>query len=143
MTAARAISPGYSLVELLVVLAIMALVVLVAFPAANSTVERMTLSADARTLTTELRALRSTALDRQTDIVLQSAAQGLVPSQGKAIRLSPGTNIEITQGGGSESAFVLRWDGTAAGAITLRRGSASLRIAVDRLTGRFAVGAEP
>lgn len=142
MTAARAISPGYSLVELLVVLAIMALVVLVALPAASSTVERMALSADARTLTTALRALRTTALDRQSDIVLQATAQGLVSSQGKAIQLSPGTSIEM-QGGGSEGAFVLRWDGTAAGAVTLRRGNASLRIAVDRLTGRFAVGAEP
>jgi prepilin-type N-terminal cleavage/methylation domain-containing protein len=142
MNARRAISPGYSLVELLVVLAIMALVVLVAVPAASSTVERMTLSADARTLTTELRALRTIALDRQTDIVLTAGAGGLVPSQGRAITLSSGTTVEIAQTG-SEHAFVLRWDGTASGALTLRRGDASLRIAVDRLTGRLAVGAVP
>jgi prepilin-type N-terminal cleavage/methylation domain-containing protein len=142
MNAARAISPGYSLVELLVVLAIMALVVLVAIPAASSTVERMTLSADARTLTTELRALRTTALDRQTDIVLTAGVEGLVPSQGEAIQLSSGTIVEIAQAG-SESAFVLRWDGTASGALTLRRGNASLRVEVDRLTGRLAVWGTP
>jgi prepilin-type N-terminal cleavage/methylation domain-containing protein len=142
MNVPRAMSPGYSLVELLVVLAIMALVVLVAIPAASSTIERMTLSADARTLTTELRVLRTIALDRQTDIVLTAGAEGLVPSQGEAIQLSSGTTVEIDQAG-SDSAFVLRWDGTASGAVTLRRGDASLRVAVDRLTGRLAVGAMP
>ncbi|MBL8780216.1 MAG: prepilin-type N-terminal cleavage/methylation domain-containing protein [Alphaproteobacteria bacterium] len=139
MNAPRATSPGYSLVELLVVLAIMALVVLVAVPTASSTIERMTLSADARTLTTELRALRTIALDRQTDIVVTAGAGGLVSSQGAAIALSSGTAIEIAPNG-SESAVVLRWDGTASGAVTLRRGRASMRIAVDRLTGRLAVG---
>jgi prepilin-type N-terminal cleavage/methylation domain-containing protein len=142
MNPTRAASPGYSLVELLVVLAIVALVVLVAVPAASSTIERMTLRADARTLTTELRALRTIALDRQTDIVVTAGAGGMVSSQGAAIHLSSGTTVEIAQAG-SENAFVLRWDGTASGAVTLRRGDALLRIVVDRLTGRFAVGAAP
>ena len=142
MKVARGTSPGYSLVELLVVLAIMSLIVLVAVPAASSTVERMTLSADARTLTTNLRALRTIALDRQTDIVLTATANGLTPSQGPAIELSSGTAIEIAQLG-SDRRFVLRWDGTASGAITLSRGESSLRVAVDRLTGRVAVGAVP
>lgn len=142
MNGARGTSPGYSLVELLVVLAIMSLIVLVAVPAASSTVERMTLSADARTLATRLRALRTVALDRQTDIVLTATTDGLAPSQGPAIELSSGTAIEIAQGG-TDRRFVLRWDGTASGAITLTRGESSLRIAVDRLTGRLAVGAAP
>lgn len=142
MKVARGTSPGYSLVELLVVLAIMSLIVLVAVPAASSTVERMTLSADARTLTTNLRALRTIALDRQTDIVLTATASGLAPSQGPAIELSSGTAIEIAQLG-ADRRFVLRWDGTASGVITLTRGESSLRIAVDRLTGRLAVGPVP
>jgi hypothetical protein len=116
--------------------------VLVAVPAASSTVERMTLSADARTLTTSLRALRAVALDRQTDIVVTAANGGLAASQGPAIELSSGTAVDIAQIG-TERRLILRWDGTASGAITLSRGDASLRITVDRLTGRFAVGAAP
>jgi len=142
MHGARGTSPGYSLVELLVVLAIMSLIVLVAVPAASSTVERMTLSADARTLTTNLRALRAIALDRQTDIVVTATAGGLTPSQGSAIELSSGTAVDIAQLG-TDQRFILRWDGTASGAITLTRGESSLRITVDRLTGRLAVGAAP
>jgi len=142
MHGARSTSPGYSLVELLVVLAIMSLIVLVAVPAASSTVERMTLSADARTLTTSLRAWRTIALDRQTDIVVTATAGGLTPSQGPAIELSSGTVVDIAQLG-TERRFILRWDGTASGAITLTRGESSLRITVDRLTGRLAVRAAP
>jgi len=142
MNRPRRTSPGYSLVELLVVLAIMSLIVLVAVPAASSTVERMTLSADARTLTTSLRALRTIALDRQTDIVVTLTAGGLAPSQGPAIGLSSGTAVDIAQLG-TDRRFILRWDGTASGAITLTRGESSLRITVDRLTGRLAVGAAP
>ncbi|MDZ4867790.1 MAG: prepilin-type N-terminal cleavage/methylation domain-containing protein [Alphaproteobacteria bacterium] len=142
MNGAHSTSPGYSLVELLVVLAIMSLIVLVAVPAASSTVERMTLSADARTLTTNLRALRTIALDRQTDIVVTATAGGVTPSQGPAIELSSGTAVDIAQLG-TDRRFILRWDGTASGVITLTRGESSLRITVDRLTGRLAVGAAP
>lgn len=131
-------SPGYSLVELLIALAIMSLIVLIAVPATSSTIDRMTLSADARTLTTELRALRAVALDRQTDIALASTGRGLSASQGPGIELSAGTAVEVAQAG-PDRRFVLRWDGTASGAITLTRGGSELRVVVDRLTGRLAV----
>lgn len=138
MGGAPEMSPGYSLIELLVVLAIMSLVLMVAVPAATATVERTTLSADARALTTALRTLRTAALDRQTDIVLTttSAGHALATSQGASIRLSSGTAIEIA---GNDRRFLLRWDGTASGTIDLRRGDASVRVTADRLTGRFAV----
>lgn len=131
-------SPGYSLIEMLVALAIMSLVLVVALPAMTATIQGMTLSADARTLTTQLRALRTAALDRQTDIALVATNRGLATSQGAAIELSPGTSVEIAQVG-HDKRFVLRWDGTASGAIMLARGGSVLRIAVDRLTGRLSV----
>lgn len=131
-------SPGYSLVEMLIALAIMALIVLVAVPATSSTIDRMTLSADARTLTTGLRALRAVALDRQTDITLTSTGRGLSASHGSGIELSAGTAVDVVQVG-RDRRFVLRWDGTANGAITLTRGSSELRVVVDRLTGRLSV----
>ena len=134
MTGARGISAGYSLVELLVVLAIMSLIVLVAVPAASATVERMTLSADARELTTALRTLRAQALDRQTDIAVSPTNAGnvLVTSSGAPIALSSGTAVETSR-------VVLHWDGTITGAIRLTRGASTLRVSADRLTGRLAV----
>jgi prepilin-type N-terminal cleavage/methylation domain-containing protein len=134
MRGVRGISAGYSLVELLVVLAIMSLIVLVAIPAASSTVERMTLSADARALTTELRVLRTAAMDRQTDVAVTAtnAAHILGTSAGAPIELSSGTAAEVSH-------FTLHWDGTATGAIQLKRGDSIVRVSVDRLTGRLAV----
>lgn len=131
-------SPGYSLVEVLVVLAIMSLIALVAVPAATATLERMTLTADARTLATELRALRTIALDRQTDIVIAEGPGGLAVSRGGVIALSSATRVELL-GTGSAKRFVLRWDGTSSGVVTLSRGAAKLRLTADQLTGRFTI----
>ena len=52
---------GYSLLELIVVLGIMALVIVVATPTVQASVERMTLRSDARTVMTALRRLRAVA----------------------------------------------------------------------------------
>jgi prepilin-type N-terminal cleavage/methylation domain-containing protein len=134
----RNTSAGYSLVELLVVLAIISLILLVALPAGGSAVERMTLSADARALADDLRALRTRALDQQTDIVVtrERDTSLLVTSEGRRLGLSVGTDAAIVSGDGR---FTLRWNGTASGAIWLTRGPSSVRLNADQLTGRIAL----
>ena len=67
---------GYSLLEVLIVLAIAAVIAVAAAPAIGSTVERMALRSDVRNVTTELRRLRDTALDRQADIIITVAGDG-------------------------------------------------------------------
>ena len=133
---------GYTLLELLVVLAIMSLIAVVAIPAVGGSLERMTLSSDARALTMQLRMLREDALDRQVDISVAasgSAENVLSVSNGNAIALASGTHAEIAAAPGTPPRFAIAWDGTMTGTIRLTRGNASARIAADRLTGRLSV----
>jgi prepilin-type N-terminal cleavage/methylation domain-containing protein len=123
---------GYSLIEMIVALGIMALIVIVATPAVQASVDRMTLRADTRALMTELRRLREEALDSQTDITLAvagSAPNELQVSDGSVIALSPGTGI------GAEN-VIIAWDGTIRGQLTLARGTAEASVTADPLTGR-------
>lgn len=132
---------GYSLLELMVALAIMGLIIAVAAPAVGASVERMTLRSDARAVTQELRRLRERALDRQTDIVVTasgSAANALAASDGSALTLASGTQVEIVPTRrGLPAQLRVSWDGRIMGAVRVSRGAASSRIAADRLTGRL------
>lgn len=126
---------GYSLLELTVVLAIMALVVAVAMPAVGASLERMTVQSDARALMLGLRALRARALDRQVDIaVTVSGVDGNVlnASDGTAIVLAAGTTVAVAP------ELRVTWDGRITGAVRLSRGGARLQITPDRLTGRLS-----
>lgn len=126
---------GYSLLELTVVLAIMALVVAVALPAVGASLERMTVQSDARTLVLGLRALRARALDRQIDIaVTVSGVDGNVlnASDGTAIVLAAGTVVAVAP------ELRVTWDGRITGAVRLSRGDARIQITPDRLTGRLS-----
>ncbi len=126
---------GYSLLELTVVLAIMALVVAVAMPAVGASLERMTVQSDARALMLGLRALRAHALDRQVDIaVTVSGVEGNVlnASDGTAIVLAAGTVVAVAP------ELRVTWDGRITGAVRLSRGAARLQITPDRLTGRLS-----
>jgi prepilin-type N-terminal cleavage/methylation domain-containing protein len=136
MTMARG-QAGYSLLELTVALAIMALVATVALPAAGAVLERMTLQGDARTLSLALRGLRERALDRQTDIAVTVSGRGgnvLDVSDGSAIILASGTVATV------RPALVATWDGRITGAVVLSRGAARVQVRADRLTGRVSVG---
>jgi general secretion pathway protein H len=137
---------GYSLLELLIVLAVMGLIAVVAVPAVAGSVERMTLTSDVRAMTTQLRALRERALDRQVDIAVTvsgSASNVLNITGGEAIALSAGTSIEILVPGASRAAkqITIAWDGTIAGRFRLTRGAAATDITADRVTGRLIVEA--
>ena len=121
----RALSPGYSLLELLVVLAIIGLIATVAVPVVTTSVDRMTLAADARAVATRLRALREDALDQQKEIPV---AIGTLPVSG-------GTVVDATPA----KDFAIGPDGTMPATLRLTRGGASVRIFANRLTGRFSI----
>lgn len=124
--------------ELLVVLAIMALIVVAAAPAIGGTVERMTLRSDVRTLSSELRRLREQALDRQADIALMvssSAGNQLTASDGSAIALASGTRLQILAA--INKRLIIAWDGSISGAVRIVRGRTSADIIAEPLTGRL------
>ncbi len=123
---------GYSLLELIVVLGIMALVIVVATPTVQASVERMTLRSDARTVMTALRRLREEALDQQADLSLSAsggAANEIAVSSGETIALTPGTAVR-TRG------LVIAWDGTISGTLQIMRGDAEMSVTAEPLTGR-------
>lgn len=64
-------SAGYSLLELLVVLAIIALIVAVAVPPLIGGSDRIVLAADARAVATQLRTWRDEALDNQKEVTIR------------------------------------------------------------------------
>lgn len=121
---ARGMTAGYSLLELLVVVAIIGLLAAIAAPAVMASVDRMTLSADARAVVTQLRELRDRALDQQTPVV--------IGERGEAFEVASGTKIETEP----RTGLVVGPDGTMTGVLVLRRGEASVTIVMDRFTGR-------
>lgn len=125
-------APGYSLLELLVVLAIAGLIAAVAVPAAATSLDRMALNADARLLMTQLRLLRVAALDRQEDIVLTASAGVVAASTGASFALSRGASVEV-----EGARFVIGAEGSAGGVLRVSRGGAALRIVAEPLTGRL------
>jgi prepilin-type N-terminal cleavage/methylation domain-containing protein len=131
---------GYSLLELLIVLAIAAMIVVIATPAIQASLDRMTLSADVRTVMTALRRLREEALDRQVDITLSvpgGAASEILVSTGERLGLTAGTVVRAS----STQGVVLTWDGTIWGTLRLARGAREATVAADPLTGRLTGGA--
>ena len=119
---------GYSLLELVVALAIMGLIAAVAAPVVIGGIDRMTLNADARAVATRLRAFRETALDTQSEIAVAPGDFDIAAS----------TRVDLPKGG-----LVIAADGTAGATLQLTRGNATARITVNRLTGRITVENAP
>jgi prepilin-type N-terminal cleavage/methylation domain-containing protein len=127
---------GYSLLELIVALAIAAAIVVIATPAVQASVDRMTLSADVRTVMTALRRLREEASDRQVDITLGApggAGNLIAVSTGETLALTAGTVVRVAPAQG----VVVAWDGTIRGTLRLSRGPREATVAADLLTGRL------
>lgn len=136
---------GYSLLEVMIVLAIAAVVMLAAAPAISSTVERMTLRSDVRSVTTELRRLRDAALDRQADVILTVGGNGaLVASDGTIIPLAAGTVVQIVPASAATkpARLVIAWNGAISGGLRLARGQSVASIAAEPLTGRLLTQGE-
>ena len=119
---------GYSLLELVVALAIIALIAAVAAPVIVGSLDRMTLTSDARAIATHVRALRETALDEQKEIVVTA---GDLP-------LSAGTEIEIPA-----KKLIIASDGTAGARLHLSRNGSAVDVVINRLTGRITIEDAP
>lgn len=139
----RSASAGYSLLELMVVLAIMSLIVVVAIPYSAGTVEKFSLASDTRQVATGLRAWRQRAVDMQRDIavaVTTEPAVTLKTSEGDVLALSSGTTASVFAPA-NRTTVVLSWDGSISGTIVLARGGKSSRVFADKLNGPIRVEA--
>lgn len=121
---------GYSLLELMVVLAIMAIVATAGLPLASRALDRLSLEGDARLVASGVRQLRETAMDLQKDVSLQvrgSGSRELVSSDGRRIALSASTSVEILTDA-PDGRMLIGWDGNVSGVIVLSNGSRKLRL---------------
>jgi general secretion pathway protein H len=127
---------GFTLLELLVVLAIATLMVAIAAPFTVRTIERAELGADARELAGDLRALRQRAIDQHRPLFFTGRSETLWPEHG-------GTALHravlVPQGGGK--ALVFYPDGTSSGGVfRLDEGGRSAEVHVAWLSGAISVG---
>ncbi len=139
-------SAGYSMLELLIVLAIMSLILVIAIPATSGSLQRLTLSSDARFVASALRSLREQAADQQSEIILTVSpgrSDVLMASNGTEVPLAWGTSAQIVSRDNRDHRLTLSWDGSVSGMITLTRGGSSIRISADRLTGRLILQGVP
>jgi prepilin-type N-terminal cleavage/methylation domain-containing protein len=134
---------GYTLLELLVVLAILALVMAVGLPAAVRALDRAGIESDARLTAARLKALRTVAMDLQQDLRLTVAREApgrLVSSDGRSLELGPGSTARI-EGGGSDNALVLGWDGSVSGRLVISRGTRQLQLHQREAYGAIVIEA--
>jgi len=123
-------SAGYSMLELMVVLAIMAIVATAGVPYAFRAADRLTLEGDARLVASKMRLLREAAMDRQKDISVSVSpvrANELQTSEGDTIRLSEGTSASIVTDT-PDRRMLVGWDGSVSGVLVLSDGSRKLRL---------------
>lgn len=127
---------GYSLLELMVVLAIIAVVMTAGLPYAFGSLERLSLESDARRLAGSLRGMRALAMDLQKDVILTvpaGAGDLIVSSEGDSIRLSPGITVRVEAPGAGQGVpeagrLVVGWDGSLSGSLRLDSGDRRLRV---------------
>jgi len=130
-------SCGFTLLELLVVLAITGLMISIAMPFTVRTIENAELRADAREVVSDLRQLRQRAIDRQEAIEVTSLSENAWPQAGRAVRHRARFVAE-----GRARTLVFYPDGTSSGGtLRLREGSRSVDVNVAWLSG--AITSEP
>ena len=139
-------NPGFTLVELLVVLAMIALLVALARPMYGAAVPGARVRADVLGLATSLRQSRNRAISSGKTVVVLFDTAGTRFSIGHVVEnLSKSTQLKATQRGtaGPEDAIVrLEFypDGSSTGAsIELSNATVAYQLDVDWLTGRIRV----
>lgn len=143
---ARRFSPGFTLVELLVVLAMIALLVTLARPMYSAAVPGAKLRAEVLELATNLRQSRHRAITSGQVIVVRFDTEASSYTIADAItQLSASTRLKSllpAAGRGDEKVVQLEFhpDGSSTGAsVTLAGSTAAFRLDVDWLTGRIRV----
>ncbi len=129
-------SDGYTLLELLVVMAILSTLAAVAIPVASRSVESAMLNSDVRETVVELRRLESEAVARQTTISVSQGKEGTLSfSTGESWTVPSGSVIALTS---PRVSFYP--DGTSGGgALEVSRGGDNITIAVAWLSGDVEV----
>lgn len=136
----RSSAAGYSLLEMLVVLAILGLIAALAVPPIGASIDRMRLSDDTRILSDALRQMREVALNEQRDTNLTIAANTVRASTGERWTLGGGTTVEFVAPEGAPKTFAFHADGTAnGGAFRIHRGKAKADVRVDDITGTVEI----
>ncbi len=132
----RGRNEGFTLLELLVVLAIMGLMLTISIPFTTGTIERAQLRADARALVSDLRSLRARAIERRETIAVTALSEN-------EWRFMPGRAahraVFVTSAGAR--ALIFYPDGTSSGGtFRLGEGGRSVEVSVAWLSGAVAVG---
>ncbi len=144
----RRASAGFTLIELIVVLAIMGLVVALASPRLHRALPGAELAAGAEELAAALRRTRARAIagGHRAALLIDIEAARYALAGGPGRRLPKGIEVEIRTAADAldpiarRAAMTFYADGTAAGGrIVLRRGTRAYRLDIDWLTGRITV----
>ena len=131
---------GYSLLEMLVVLAILGLIAVVAVPPISASIDNMRLADDTRVLAGALREVREQALDEQRDLALTIAGANAIEGAGRRWTLSDDAAITFVAGEGGPKVFAFHADGTAnGGAFRIARGKGKADVRVDGITGAVEI----
>jgi len=122
---------GYTLLELLVVVAIMGLIAALAAPAASRTIASATLNADARKAAGDLRALQHLAMERQEAITLTAT--------GGTVAISPAGTVQdiaaLPLSAGNDAITYYPDGTTSGGTLRLSESGHALVIDIAWLTG--------
>jgi general secretion pathway protein H len=139
---------GFTLFELLVVLAILGIVVALGAPALHRMVPGVELKSSAQTVATALREARGLAIasNAEVTLVVDLDDRALRIGDGPSVRLASSFDItlltatrELIDAGTGQIRFYP--DGTSTGGrITLTQGDSRYHVVVDWLTGRVALG---
>lgn len=131
---------GYTLLELLVVVALVGMVTAIAAPASISAVDGARLSADARTLVSEIRSLQADARNQATRPTLTADAEGHLLVSGDTLVLPNGSTASLV---GAKS-IVFYENGTVSeGRIRLELGDRRLEVRIAWVTGTPTIVAVP
>jgi general secretion pathway protein H len=137
---------GFTLVEMLVVLVILALVMAVVPPLLAGGQAKLELAATAREIAAGLRETRSLAIrEGHSEAFLVDGGAGLFrPGAGPMRRLPPGLLLSLTGAGDGRIRNAIRFfaDGSSTGGhLLLQCGERRSDVTVDWLTGRVALDA--
>jgi prepilin-type N-terminal cleavage/methylation domain-containing protein len=132
---------GYSLLEMLVVLAILGLIAVVAIPPIGTSIDHMRLADDARILANALRDAHEQSLNQQRDISFTiGAPNSFQSSAGDRWILSDGSVLAFVAPADAPRSFAFHADGTAnAGTFRIVRGKVEADVHVDDITGAVEV----
>lgn len=144
---------GFSLMEALVVIALLAMVAVISLPLARGPGPHQVLEATATTISGRLRETRLAAISANAPqtFIIDTGARTLGPAGTlRPIVLTAGIEVDVTaaSGAGERAVFVFHPDGSASGGrIVLRparpmAGARSAVIVIDGLSGRISTRTE-